>query len=299
MKQYLDLLREVYEQGIYKAPAREGMPATREINSCMMKFDLKKGFPLLTTKKMFFKGIKAELFWFLSGSTNVKDLWKYDCHIWDKDAFKYYNRLFPQSECHIEFEEWLRRVEEGAKYLNYSYGDCGKIYGHQWTNFEGKFNQIQNLVDSIKKNQDSRYHIVTSWNPVDFLMLKQEAALPACHMMFQVFSREGYLDLIMYQRSCDTFLGVPFNIASYALLLHLLCKELGYLPGIFTWVGGSVHLYENHLDAAKEQLTRTPLQLPTLEFTRDCSIFEMTPDDVKLINYKSHEPIKAPLSVGV
>jgi thymidylate synthase len=297
MKQYLDLLKEVYEKGVYKAPARAGMPATREINSCMMKFDLSEGFPLLTTKKMFFKGIKAELFWFLSGSTNIRDLWKYDCHIWDKDAFKFYNRIFQGYP--VEFEEWKRRVDVGATCGVYTYGDCGKIYGHQWTNFEGKFNQIQNLIKSIKENQDSRYHIVTSWNPVDFLMYKQEAALPACHMMFQVFAREGYLDLIMYQRSCDTFLGVPFNIASYALLLQLLCKELGYLPGIFTWVGGSVHIYENHLDAVREQLTRTPLQLPTLEFMRDCSIFEMTPDDVKLVNYNSYNKIEAPLSVGV
>lgn len=308
MKQYLDLLQDILDTGVKKAPAREGMPSTLEIFGKSLRFDLQEGFPLLTTKKMFFKGVKAELLWFLNGKTNIEWLWKKgNCHIWDKDAFKYFKRLNPDL-AEMPFRDFEQGVLQGRKIGNYTYGDCGKIYGYQWTNWETKFDQISNLIISLKENPDSRYHLVTAWNPQDFIADKQAASLPACHMMFQCIVQNGKLNTIWYQRSVDTFLGLPFNIASYALLTHILAKECDLQPGELVFMGGSVHVYENHLDAVKEQLSRTPKRLPSISISKkpfEASDkfpyykFALDMEDIKLENYDSYDAIKAELSVGV
>lgn len=293
MEQYLNLLKDVLENGVWKEPAREGMPRTKEVFCRTMRFDLSKGFPLLTTKRMFTKGIVGELLWFLRGDTDVKYLIDNDIHIWDADAYKFYRRF----KGTLTKEEWLSKVKEG----NTNVGNCGRIYGWQWRWWDGGgnlyFDQIRHLIDNLKGSPNSRYHVVTAWNPTDFIQSKYKAALPACHMMFQCSVREGKLDLMMLQRSCDLFLGVPFNIASYALLTHILAAEVGLKPGEFVWVGNSVHLYENHIEQAKLQLERTPLPLCELIFSPK-PLAEYDISDFHFSNYNFYPAIKAELSVG-
>lgn len=312
MKQYLDLLQDVITNGVWKEPAREGMPRTKEVFGRMMKFDLCKGFPLLTTKKMFFTGIVTELLWFLHGSTNIKYLIENECNIWTPDAYKYYCRICKAENVEpISKEEFINKIKSPKDVISietpfedrpfYKYGDCGQIYGYQWRNFNGHFDQIKEVINNIKQNPDSRYHIVTAWNPVSFSShphFANQAALPACHMLFQFCVQDGVLHLSMTQRSADTFLGVPFNIASYALLLHIIAAECGLQAGEFTWFGNSVHIYENHFDAVKEQLSRDPYKLPELLFVRK-PLDEYEIADFVLKNYVHHPAIKAPLSVGV
>lgn len=303
MKQYIDLVKDVLENGVWKEPAREGMPRTKEVFCRTMRFNLSEGFPLLTTKKMFHKGIVAELLWFLRGDTNIRYLINNGVHIWDDDAYKFYKhhigRSLPMSK-----EDWLEAVKRSGGSVG-QMGDCGFIYGAQWRNWEGYFDQLSVLVNSLEKRPNSRYHIVTAWNPVTFLW-DDDAALPACHMMFQCCVHDGKLDLMMLQRSCDLFLGVPFNIASYALLTHLLAKEVGLEPGEFIWVGNSVHLYENHIEQAKEIITRLPKKLCSIKIAPNKSVLAHEHDknryeiwDIEFLNYESHPAIKAPLSVGV
>lgn len=295
MKQYKDLLRDILDNGTWKEPAREGMPRTKEVFCRTMRFDLSKGFPLLTTKKMFTKGIVAELLWFLRGDTNIKFLVDNNTHIWDDDAYKYYLRRFPWSR--RTKEEFIEYVKRGTNLGNYTYGDCGNIYGYQWRHKDG-FDQIANLIRTLKEFPTSRYQVVTAWSPKEFLGEMFSVALPACHIMFQCCINNGKLDLMMLQRSCDTFLGVPFNIASYALLTHILAKTVGVEPGEFVWVGNCCHIYENHLEQVNELLLREPMELCALEFDKK-PIEKYEVEDFHFINYKSHPAIKAPLSVGV
>ena len=293
MKQYLDLLRDIVDNGIWKEPAREGMPRTKEVFCRTMTFDLSKGFPLLTTKKMYTKGIVAELLWFLHGDTNIKYLVDNNVHIWDADAYKFYKRKGGR----LPKEEWLKELGTYDRATGMTFGECGNIYGKQWRDWDAMFDQINHLLHSLKENPNSRYHIVSAWNPADFIG-SNKAALPACHTMFQCCINNGKLDLMMLQRSCDMFLGVPFNIASYALLTHILAKECGLEPGTFTWVGNCCHIYENHVEQVNELLTREPMELCTLKFDRK-PIEKYDVDDFHFLNYKSHPALKAPLSVGV
>ena len=305
MKQYLETLKEIYEHGCDKQPARPGMPTTRELNGLRMVFDLQDGFPVVTTKKMYWKGIVTEQLWFLRGDTNIKYLVDNNVHIWDYDSFKYYNRLFPQHP--LSKEEFLSKVGEQSVNPHYKYGDCGRVYGYQFRKWENKFDQIQWVIDNIRKNPDSRYHVVTGWNPSDFLGENNyNASLPCCPIMFQLFTRtendEDFLDMVLYQRSCDFFLGVPFDISSYSLLLSIIAKMTGYVAGRFTWLGGSCHIYSNHMTQVEEQLKRSPLPLPRLSI--NCDVSEMRPElwepsQFELVNYQYKEQIKAPLSVGV
>ena len=315
MKQYLDLMKEIMEYGTLKNPARPGMPRTKELFGCMMKFDLQKGFPLLTTKKMFTKGIVGELLWFLRGDTNIKYLVDNGIHIWDGDAYRFYRSLCTEKEP-LTKEKFIEKIEKGpyqhhlmehplSNNVWYAYGDCGQIYGYQWRNWNGYVDQISTVIENIKKNPNSRYHVITAWQPSSFLPglpsnLTGKAALPACHMLMQLSVRDNkYLDLSMTQRSADFVLGVPFNIASYALLLCIIASETNLEPGVFTWFGNSVHIYENHFDAVKEQLTREPLPLCTLMFKPKDDITKYEISDFEFVNYQSHPRIKAELSVGV
>lgn len=264
MKQYLDLMKDILETGVEKTD-RTGT-GTFSVFGRQLRFDLSKGFPLLTTKKLHTRSIFIELLWFLKGDTNIKYLHDHGVSIWD---------------------EWADE-----------HGDLGPVYGHQWRSWPtpsgGTIDQITNVLNQIKQKPDSRRHIVSAWNPAEV----DKMALPPCHTMFQFYVAEGKLSCQLYQRSADYFLGVPFNIASYALLTHMFAQQCDLLPGEFIWTGGDVHLYTNHIEQAKLQLTREPFALPQLNILRKPdSIFDYQYEDFEIQNYQSHPGIKAPIAV--
>lgn len=280
MKQYLHLLSHILQNGADKSD-RTGT-GTRSVFGYQMRFDLNKGFPLLTTKKVHFHSIVIELLWFLKGDTNVKFLQDNKVTIWD---------------------EWAT-AEQTARFGRQA-GDLGAVYGHQWRNFGASqnadgsyladgFDQISWLINEIKTNPNSRRLIVSGWNPKE----AGEVALPPCHTLFQFFLANGKLSCQLYQRSADVFLGVPFNIASYALLTHMVAQVCGLGVGEFIWTGGDTHLYSNHFEQANLQLTRQPLPLCQLWLNPDVDdIFAFQSSDIKLMDYQSHPAIKAAVSV--
>jgi thymidylate synthase len=264
MHQYLDLMKLVLETGAEKHD-RTGT-GTRSVFGHQMRFDLSEGFPLVTTKKLFTKAIIAELLWFLRGDTNVRWLQERGVTIWD---------------------EWAD-----------ANGELGPVYGHQWRSWPdghgGTIDQIANLISDIKRNPDSRRLIVTAWNPADV----PKMALPPCHCLFQFYVADGKLSCQLYQRSADIFLGVPFNIASYALLTMMVAQVTGLKVGEFIHSFGDAHLYLNHMDQAKEQLARAPYPLPAVHINPDVKdIFDFTLEDFKLENYQAHPHIKAQVAV--
>lgn len=264
MDAYLQMMRHVFEHGVEKSD-RTGT-GTRSVFGHQMRFDLSKGFPLVTTKKLHLKSIIHELIWFLQGDTNTRYLKENGVSIWD---------------------EW---ADEN--------GNLGPVYGHQWRSWpmsDGKkFDQITDLIARIKKDPDSRRLIVSAWNVADI----PDMALPPCHALFQFYVAKGKLSCQLYQRSADIFLGVPFNIASYALLTHMVAEQCNLGVGDFVWTGGDCHLYSNHLEQTKEQLSRTPFPLPTLHIKRKpASIFDYTFDDFEIVGYQSHPHIKAPVAI--
>jgi len=264
MKQYLDLMRHVREHGTFKSD-RTGT-GTYSVFGYQMRFDLGEGFPLVTTKKCHLKSIIHELLWFLKGSTNIAYLKENGVSIWD---------------------EW---ADEN--------GDLGPVYGYQWRSWpapDGRhIDQIANLMDMLKRNPDSRRLIVSAWNPA----LIDEMALPPCHALFQFYVADGKLSCQLYQRSADIFLGVPFNIASYALLTLMVAQVAGLQPGDFIWTGGDCHLYANHLEQADLQLSREPLPLPTMKLNPEVKdLFDFRFEDFELVGYESHPHIKAPVAV--
>ena len=264
MKQYLDLLDTILKHGVKKTD-RTGT-GTISYFGYQMRFDLSEGFPLLTTKKVHLKSIIYELLWFLNGDTNVHYLQDHGVRIWN---------------------EW---ADEN--------GDLGPVYGYQWRHWrtpDGKeVDQIANLIEALKKNPDSRRHIVSAWNPADV----DQMALPPCHTMFQFYVSEGKLSCQLYQRSGDTFLGVPFNIASYALLTMMIAQVCGYKPGVFVHTLGDAHIYLNHLEQVHTQLQREPYPLPTMRINPDVKdIFSFQYEDFTLENYQCHPTIKGVISV--
>ena len=264
MKQYLDLLREIRDNGVTKTD-RTGV-GTKSIFGHQMRFNLQDGFPLLTTKKVFLKGIIYELLWFLKGDTNIKFLTDNNVHIWD---------------------EW---ADEN--------GDLGYVYGKQWRSWEATdgrvIDQISQVVDLIKNHPNSRRILVTAWNPAEI----DKMALPPCHCLFQFYVADGKLSCQLYQRSADTFLGVPFNIASYALLTMMLAQVCGLEPGEFIHTTGDTHIYLNHLEQVNEQLSREPRPLPKMIINPDVkSIFDFKYEDFKLEGYDPYPAIKAPVAV--
>ncbi|MDY3103825.1 MAG: thymidylate synthase [Prevotella sp.] len=264
MQQYLDLLHRILEEGKVKTD-RTGT-GTKSIFGHQMRFNLEDGFPVLTTKKLHLKSIIYELLWFLKGDTNVKYLQEHGVSIWN---------------------EW---ADEN--------GDLGPVYGHQWRSWPdhrgGTIDQIQNVIDLIKHHPDSRRMLVTAWNPADI----SEMALPPCHCLFQFYVADGRLSLQLYQRSADTFLGVPFNIASYALLLQMMAQVTGLKAGDFIHTTGDTHLYLNHIEQAKLQLTRTPRKLPQMKLNPDVkSLFDFRYEDFELHNYNPWPHIKAEVAV--
>lgn len=264
MKNYLELLEDILENGTNKED-RTGV-GTRSVFGRQMRFDLSKGFPLVTTKKCHLRSIIHELLWFLSGDTNIRYLKENSVSIWD---------------------EW---ADEN--------GDLGPVYGHQWRSWPmpngDSLDQISMVIDQIKNNPNSRRHIVSAWNVAEV----ENMALPPCHLLFQFYVADGKLSCQLYQRSCDTFLGVPFNIASYALLTHMVAQQCNLDVGDFVWCGGDTHLYSNHIDQTKLQLSRTPFALPTLNILRSPdSIFDYRFEDFEIANYQAHPAIKAPIAV--
>lgn len=329
MKQYLDLLDEILENGVEKESGRANMPNTFGISKGEIKMNLLDGFPLLTTKKMYLKGIIHELLWFLRGDTNIKYLIDNDVNIWNGDAYRWYLKKAEEynTKTYKDYhetiiptmEEFLEAVKskKGCVIGDYHYGDLGKVYGYQWRNQNG-VDQIKDVVDGLKDNPYSRYHIIDGWNKADFT----EMALPPCHLLYQFIVRplskeewtylmgnttiqvpKFYLDLNMYQRSCDTFLGVPFNLASMSLLLMIIAKASNMIAGVATWIGGDTHLYVDHIPMVKEQLERTPYKLPKLYIKKELNslddILALTIDDFELVGYEYHPPIKAELFTGL
>lgn len=296
MKQYLELLRTIKEQGTVKGD-RTGT-GTKSIFGYQMRFNLQEGFPLLTTKKVFLKGVIHELLWFLRGETNIKYLVDNAVHIWDNDAFRHYNTLCSQRGLEpLDKETFLSLAGTPSPIEGYLFGDLNEVYGHQWRSW-GKYDgsaidQIKEVIETIKNNPNSRRMLVSAWNVAQV----EDMALPPCHVMFQFYVAEGHLSCQLYQRSADTFLGVPFNIASYALLTQMIAQECGLEVGEFIHTLGDTHLYLNHFDQVEEQLSRTPRTLPAMRLNPEVkSIFDYTYQDFELIGYDPYPTITAPMS---
>ena len=311
-QQYLDILSEIIETGEWKSPAREGMPRTKEIFFKTMTFDLSDGYPLFTTKKMAWKTCLTELTWFLKGDTNIKYLVENGCNIWTDDAYKFYVRNGGDLDKDtwkekVMTDEWWTKpsicsVTGMEMFPGHKYGHLGLVYGHQWRNSGcSGFDQIAHVINDIKNNPNGRYKIICAWCPEEYLGKHSSkwVALPACHVYYQFCVNNGKLDMMMVQRSCDMFLGVPFNIASGAALLTLIAHHTGYEPGKLHWVGNCCHLYENHMEQAKELITREPYPFPKLEVNWKEDIADYLKSDFTLVDYKSHDKLTAPLSVGV
>lgn len=265
---YEDLVRKILTEGSLKSD-RTGT-GTVSLFGQQMRFNLADSFPLITTKKVFFKGIAYEFLWFLRGSQNVRWLQEHGVHIWD---------------------EWADPET----------GDLGPVYGVQWRSWPAPtrenphrtIDQIQTVLDLIRNHPDSRRMIVSAWNPAEI----DQMALPPCHVLFQFYVADGRLSCQLYQRSCDMFLGVPFNIASYALLTLMMAQQTGLEPGEFVWTGGDCHVYDNHITQVLEQLSRSPYPYPRMSIRKAPSIFDYRYDDFKVVDYKSHPAIKAPVAV--
>lgn len=297
MKQYLDLLHRIRTEGVVKSD-RTGT-GTMSVFGHQMRFDLSQGFPLLTTKRVFLKGIIHELLWFLKGDTNIRYLVDNGVHIWDNDAYRYYTELCTAG-CYdaLTRERFLKVVGEASSIPGYRYGDLNHVYGYQWRSWPAPhrgepIDQIRQALQLIKENPDSRRILVSAWNVAEV----EQMALPPCHVLFQFYVAEGKLSCQLYQRSADTFLGVPFNIASYALLTMMMAHECGLEPGEFIHTLGDTHLYLNHLEQADEQLGREPRKLPTLKLNPEVkSIFDFRYEDFTLEGYDPHPAIKGEMS---
>lgn len=318
--EYLNLLALIKKNGV-KSTDRTGV-GTISIFGPQMRFDLSEGFPLLTTKRIPFSLIKSELLWFLRGDTNVKYLLENNNHIWDewgfdswikssefvskskdssKDKFKKVylekgaNFRFQDEEFKLEYNEFMNQYREkilADPSFSENFGNLGPVYGKQWRDFNG-VDQIANVIEQIKTNPDSRRLIVSAWNPKDV----PDMALPPCHMQFQFYVRNGKLSCHLYQRSGDSFLGVPFNIASYALLTHIIAKQCDLDVGEFVHTIGDAHIYTNHSEQVDRQLAREPRPLPTLNDFEKKELMDYTVDDFTLEGYNPHKGIKAPVAV--
>jgi thymidylate synthase len=354
MKQYLDLLQNIIDNGVEKESGRANMPNTIGISKADISMDLANGFPLLTTKKMYWKGIVHELLWFLRGETNIRYLVDNKVNIWNGDAYRWYLKFVgtlvePDYDYLMDdptenktrpftMEEFVEAIKSGNLGTDPSYklGDLGKVYGYQWRNQNG-VDQVKDVIEGLKENPYSRYHIIDGWQKSDF----PEMALPPCHLLYQFIVRplsfdqrmniyrernsgmmlnfdsidrvtkafdelgipKFYLDLNMYQRSVDTFLGASFNVASMSLLLMIFAKASNMIAGVANWIGGDTHLYINHIEQAKEQIKRKPFHLPTMNINKELKnledILNLSINDFEINNYLYHPTIKAELFTGL
>lgn len=293
MQQYLDLLKQIKETGTDKGD-RTGT-GTRSLFGAQMRFDLNAGFPLLTTKKVFLKGIIHELLWFLAGDTNIKYLVDNDVHIWDAWPYADYKKKMGVDDSHLlSQEEFIQKIKEDQDFAT-KWGDLGPVYGYQWRNFNSQgIDQIQNVIDTLKKNPNSRRILVVTYNPVQ----ADSMMLPPCHALFQFYVANNKLSCQMYQRSADVFLGVPFNIASYALLTMMIAQVVDLELGDFVHTFGDVHIYQNHFEQVDKQLARQPRALPQMKINPEIKdIFAFKYEDFNLENYDPYPGIKAPIAV--
>lgn len=306
---YLDLCKKILAAGKEKDDRTN--TGTYSIFGHQMRFDLSKGFPLLTTKKVPFRIIAVELLWFIKGDTNIRYLLENNINIWNEWAFKKWvesedytgpnmddfgNKILEDPAFKAEYDKQMdifkNRILEDLGFAE-KYGDLGLVYGKQWRDFNG-VDQLKEVIDAIKTNPNSRRHIVSAWNPEDV----PHMALPPCHTLFQFYVTDGKLSCQLYQRSADVFLGVPFNIASYALLTHLIAHECGLEVGDFVHTFGDAHIYSNHVEQVELQLSRELRPLPTLKINSDKqSIFDFELNDFEVVDYNPHPTIKAPIAV--
>ena len=293
MKQYLDLCKKILNEGHWKDD-RTGT-GTYSIFGYQMRFDLQKGFPLLTTKKVFLRGIIHELLWFIAGDTNIKYLVDNDVHIWDDWAYKNYTLSKDyKGETIEEFAAKIKEADKDSEFVKV-YGELGPVYGRQWRNFnEEGVDQLENLINQIKTNPNSRRLIISAWNPCEV----DQMALPPCHSFMQFYVNEGKLSCQLYQRSADVFLGVPFNIASYSLFTMMIAQVCGLKAGEFIHTFGDAHIYSNHVDQINLQLSREPRELPTMKINPNVkSIYDFKIDDFTLEGYNPHARIKGKVAV--
>lgn len=305
MKQYLEVLKDISDNGITKSD-RTGV-GTKSVFGRQMRFDLSAGFPLVTTKKVPLRAIIHELLWFLQGSTNIKYLVDNNVHIWNEWPFRSYLQQTGQEVPEPNSDIWNKKLQEFVEKIKTDddfaakYGELGPVYGYQWRSWptpNGEhIDQISKVIEQIKNTPDSRRMIVSAWNVADIDEMAK-SGLPPCHTMFQFYVADSKLSCQLYQRSADFFLGIPFNIASYALLTLMVAHVTGLKPGEFVHTTGDTHLYLNHLEQAKEQLSRTPRKLPTMKLNPEVkSIFDFTITDFTLEGYDPHPAIKAPIAV--
>ena len=292
MRQYHELMERVLREGSDKSD-RTGT-GTRSVFGHQMRFDLAEGFPMITTKKLHLKSILHELIWFISGDTNIRYLCQNGVRIWDDWPFATYSKSADYDG--IDIKEFASRIAADADFAA-KWGDLGPVYGFQWRFWpgpNGPVDQLRDVLEGIRSNPDGRRHIVSAWNPgyID------QMALPPCHAFFQFYVADGKLSCQLYQRSADIFLGVPFNIASYALLLHMMAQDLGLQVGDFVHSLGDAHIYSNHTDQVRLQLSRDLRPLPTLSLNPSVkSLFDFRYEDVALLNYDPHPHIPAPVAV--
>lgn len=301
--QYLDLLKETLK-GEEQTDAQVGVH-TYSVFGRQIRFDLSEGLPLLTTKKVYWKGVLHELYWFLSGQTNIKYLVDNDVHIWDDYPYRYYKEKMEKRQVpKLSKEEFIEKIKTNKAFAK-AHGELPQIYGGLWRSWPSsdgrKIDQLQWVVEELKKDPDAHNTLVTSWNP-EFLYAMaapgKAARYPICHNMYQVNIKHGKVCLQLYQRSADIFLGVPFNIGSYALLTIILAKILKREPGEFIHTFGDLHIYGNHKGPAKEQLTRKPKPFPKIRFTKDFKTLDaFRPEYVELVDYEPHAAIKGELTV--
>lgn len=304
-QQYLDLLRQTLTEGEEQVDKGTGVK-TYSVFGRQIRFDLSKGFPLLTTKKVYWNGVLHELFWFLSGQSNIKYLVDNNVHIWDDYPYKIYSEKVARGEAEaLTKEAFVEKIKTDDAFAN-AHGELPHIYGEMWRRWEARdgrtVDQLGWAVEELRKDPDAHNTLVTSWNPEYLYSMARQgegARFPICHNLYQINIKHGKVCLQLYQRSADVFLGVPFNIASYALLAVVIAKILGREAGEFIHTFGDLHIYENHKMAALEQLTRAPKAFPQIRFTQEFSSLDtFRAEYVELVGYEAHPPIKAELTVA-
>lgn len=303
--QYLNLMQDILDNGIEKPLFGVDGVTIKGVFGRQIRFDLNKGFPLLTTKKVFIRGIMEELLWFLKGDSNIKYLVDRDVHIWDEWAYKEYANAAKKGKVpNLTQDEFVQNVKDDAKFAK-KWGELGPVYGRQWRKWKTtdgrEIDQIEWVIDKLKTTPERKCIVVSAWNPeyiYEMALPGKSMALPPCHTIFQLNVNEGKLSLQLYQRSADLFLGVPFNIASYALLTMMIAQVTGLQLGEFVHTFGDVHLYSNHFDQARRQLRRIPRKLPIMKLNPNIkNIDDFKMEDFEVVGYNPHSRIKAPITV--